>query len=394
MRVPTCVSQPMSLQAAALAVGTAAVLVLGCSQGAQPVAPGQASAPNAWTMFRGDPGLLGVAGGNLPDNLKVLWKFKTDDAVRSTAAIADGRVFIGSDDGNVYALSLKDGSKLWAFKTEGPVQAAPLLLGGTVFIGSSDAILYALDAATGKPRWKYETGDKILGAANWTKSPKGDQTWVLVGSYDSRLHAVNAEDGKPVWTFETGNYINGSPSVGDGKTVFGGCDARIHAVSVADGQQAAEIDTGSYIAGSAAVAGGRAYVGNYGNEFICVDLAAKKIAWAWKDREFAVFSSPAVTADLVLFGSRDKSLHAVRRDTGESAWAFETGGEVDSSPVVCGKKVFVGSGDGKVYLVSLADGKPLWSFEIGAAVGGSPAVASGVVVIGADDGCVYAFGKK
>jgi len=65
---------------------------------------------------------------------------------------------------------------------------------GKVYVGSSDGFLYALEAGTGKLVWRYETDDKILGAPNWVKSAGG--TRVLVGSYDYRLHCVDAGTGR------------------------------------------------------------------------------------------------------------------------------------------------------------------------------------------------------
>ena len=121
-------------------------------------------------MFRGGPALTGIAAGTLPDRLGLLWSFKTAGPVKSSAAIVQDRVFVGSGDGNLYALALADGKKVWAFKTSGGVESSPLVLEGKVVFGSSDAFLYAFEAATGKLAWKYETGDKILGAPNWTAS--------------------------------------------------------------------------------------------------------------------------------------------------------------------------------------------------------------------------------
>src|SRR5262245_33063162 len=206
-------------------------------------------ANSTWPMFRGGPALLGVASCRVPDKLGLLWNFKTGGPVKSSAAIAQGRVFIGSNDGNVYALNFADGKKVWAFKTGGAVESSPLFLDGKVFVGSNDAWLYSLDADSGKLLWKYETGDKILGAPNWVKSPltptlspsdgeRGtNSARVLVGSYDFKLHCMDAASGKAVWTYESGNYINGSPAVADGQTAFGGCDALLHVISLANGQQ-------------------------------------------------------------------------------------------------------------------------------------------------------------
>src|SRR5437762_9857887 len=74
------------------------------------------AAPASWPMFRGSQGLLGVSGSRLPDKLALLWTFKTLGAVKSSPAIVGGRVFIGSNDTNVYALDLRTGKKAWSFK--------------------------------------------------------------------------------------------------------------------------------------------------------------------------------------------------------------------------------------------------------------------------------------
>lgn len=350
--------------------------------------------PDSWPMFRGNPGLTGIAPGKLPDSLSLNWQFKLGASTKSSAAIANGRVYIGSDDGLVYALDFTNGQKVWTFKTGGPIESSPLVLDGKVYVGSSDNSLYAIDATNGKQLWKLETGDKILGSPNWVKSPDGKTDWILVGSYDFKLYSVDAGTGKTNWTFETGNYINGTPAVADGKTVFGGCDALLHVVNLADGTKVKEVEAGAYIAGSGAFDKGNFYVGHYDNEFLCADLNAGKITWRFHDRNFPYFSSPALTSDRVIFGGRDKKLHCLKRDTGEEVWSFSARGKVDSSPVIVDGKALVGSDDGRLYAVKLADGSEVWSYEIGQPIGSSPAVASGRVVIGCEDGNVYCFGAK
>src|SRR5258705_6837334 len=77
----------------------------------------------AWPMFRGNPSLTGVSQAVLPVKLTSAWTFKTQGPVKSSAAIVNGQVFIGSGDGNLYALDLQSGKKQWAFKTEGPIES-------------------------------------------------------------------------------------------------------------------------------------------------------------------------------------------------------------------------------------------------------------------------------
>ena len=212
-----------------------------------------------WPMFRGAPALTGNAPGNLPDKLELRWSYNTGAPVKSSPAIAAGKVFIGNDAGNLFALDIQTGQPLWTFKAGDSIEATPLVL-NAVYAGSADGNLYALDLQTGKSNWVYKTDDKILGSANWF----GDPCRIVVGSYDFKLHCVDAATGQPVWTYPTGNYINGAPAVAAGKIVFGGCDGHLHVLDTT-GKSLADIDAGAYIPGSPALADNRAYVGHFGN---------------------------------------------------------------------------------------------------------------------------------
>ena len=344
-----------------------------------------------WPMFRGGQGLLGRASGTLPDKLDLLWRFKTAGAVKSSPAIVNGRVFVGSSDANLYALDTKDGGKIWSYKTGDAIEASPCVVAGVVYVGSLDGFLYALDADKGSLKWKYKTGGQIPGAANWTTSPDGRVLRIIVGSYDNKLHCVDAVTGKFLWTYQSDNYINGSPAVDANRAVFGGCDAMIHIVGLDDGKRLGKIDSGSYIAASAAIEDGGVYCGNYGNIFFRADVKEQKIVWEFKQAEQPYFSSPALGENVVVAGSRDEHIYCLDRNNGGLVWKYRTLGAVDSSPVIAGDKVIACSTDGRIYMLSLAEGGLLWSYQLGQAVISSPAVAQSVVVVGCDDGYVYAF---
>lgn len=344
-----------------------------------------------WPMARGNPQLTGVTSESLPDALALKWTFKTSAEVRSSAAISGGWVYIGSSDSNVYCLSLADGKKRWAFHANAAVEASPLFLDGRIYIGSDGADFHCLNADDGRLVWRQPLEGKTLSGANWLATPEGKKR-IVTGSCDFKLRSFDARTGAPQWVFVTGNYIVGSPALGDGITAFGGCDGKIHVVNALNGRGIRQIDEGAYIAASGALSDGRLYVGNYDNEFLCVDLKAGKIDWTYRDRPFPYFSSPAVTADAVVFGGRDKRVHCLRRGAGDAKWTFSTQGKVDSSPVVAGDKIVVGSDDGRLYLLALADGREIWSADLGKPIQSSPAVADGRVVVGASDGVIYAFG--
>lgn len=345
-------------------------------------------------MFRGDPQLSGVTTNALAEKLKLEWSVATEGPVNSTAAIIGDTVYVGSADSHLHALDLKDGSTRWTFKTSGPIEASPLYLNGKIFIGDTFTNFYCIDAAEGREIWRTGFDDKVISSANYFVPPGTTETNIVVGSYDFKLYSLKSSTGDIVWSYETGNYINGSPAVAKGQTAFGGCDAIVHVVDLNSGKLAAEVDIGAYIIGSAALLDGKAYIGHYENAFICVDLEKKEVAWSYRDRSFPYASSPAVTADKVLFGGRDRRLHCVARDTGEPVWTFAARGRVESSPVVTGTQVVVGSDDGRIYMVHLETGKEMWQYEIGEPVQSSPAIAGNRLVIGANDGRIYCFGPE
>jgi outer membrane protein assembly factor BamB len=356
---------------------------------ARPVPPPRPS----WSHFRGNSALTGVSGDKLPEKPAMLWSFKTGGAVKSSAVIGDDRIFIGSDDGNIYALNYADGKQLWAFKADSGVEAPPLLAGNSVYAGSMEGFFYALDAKAGGLLWKVQTDGKITASANALARSSGPQR-VVFGSYDFKLRCLDGEKGTTNWVFESGNYINGSCAVSEGRVIFGGCDSMVHMLAAEDGKEISQTDAGAYIGASVAVAGNRAYVGHYDNEFLCIDLVHTNVVWRYRDQEFPFMSAAAVTENRVVFGGQDKTLHCVNRDDGKSVWSFPSQGKIDGSPVVAGDKVVFGSADGRVYLVSMAEGKELWSYDTGQPIASSPAVAGNRIVIGCDDGNVYCFGEK
>ena len=73
---------------------------------------------------------------------KAVWTFTTRARVESSPAIADGRVFVGSNDGRFYVLSLTTGAKVWEFNAGAPLSASPAIAKGRILIGSQDGRLY------------------------------------------------------------------------------------------------------------------------------------------------------------------------------------------------------------------------------------------------------------
>jgi hypothetical protein len=76
-------------------------------------------------------------------------EFPTGGRVISSRALANGMVYFGRADGNLYALDLQSGAQEWKFPTEVRVTSSPAADHGIVYCGSYSGNFYALDGATG-----------------------------------------------------------------------------------------------------------------------------------------------------------------------------------------------------------------------------------------------------
>ena len=91
-------------------------------------------------------------------NLELRWTYTTGDAITSSAAVANGMVYVGSFDGTVYALDARNGTLAWSYQTGGAIWSSPEVVNGVVYIGSTDDKVYALNAKSGVLLWTYSTG--------------------------------------------------------------------------------------------------------------------------------------------------------------------------------------------------------------------------------------------
>lgn len=110
-------------------------------------------------------------------NLVMAWRFPTGAPVAASPVVAtidvpgEGRVrtvFVGSYDGNVYAIRADDGSELWRFAVKphpgisyGIIasSAAVAVVDGQarVYVGGGET-MYSLDAASGELLWAFDAG--------------------------------------------------------------------------------------------------------------------------------------------------------------------------------------------------------------------------------------------
>lgn len=73
--------------------------------------------------------------------------YKFPDEINSSpVAGANGFIYVGCDDGGLYAVDTRTGVIAWKYLTEGSVQSSPAVLEKAVYVGSEDGSIYAFEA--------------------------------------------------------------------------------------------------------------------------------------------------------------------------------------------------------------------------------------------------------
>jgi outer membrane protein assembly factor BamB len=90
------------------------------------------------------------------------------------------------------------------------VQSSPANTGDRVYVGANNGHVYALDAATGAKVWEQTCGDS---RAPVTGSPAVANGIVVVGSEDKKVYWLSAANGSILKTFATQGAVGPSPAI-------------------------------------------------------------------------------------------------------------------------------------------------------------------------------------
>lgn len=362
----------------------------------------------------------------------VKWKFQTGGAVRSSAVLVDGIVYIGSNDGYFYALNAASGAVVWRINTGAKVVGSACVAGDSVYFNNEVGELYRVEKQTGRVLWSVDFTDAdrkthgtpavaygIVFAAMGSNADLGE-----VSMTGGPMVGFDVETGKEVWRTILpirGLQNLGSPaiyrdllaihdatqgwgiSLSEGTTVY---MTPIEGNSKASSSSTISVKNGevrAYVTGPLAGAV---------HQFDTAHSASLWSAYAWSPQKsmkdggspgHELFSQATVVGDTMYLNCADGTLYTLftenqgrNNSNVQRGWSLGLGyAGTFSSAAVAGGHIYFGSNDGKVFAVETrawneaAPAAPAWSFQAGGAVYSSPCAGDGTLFFGSDDGYVY-----
>lgn len=131
----------------------------------------------------------------------------------------DNRRFHGQETGGLNADDLSRLKLKWAFAYPNATRARsqPVIGWNTVFVGSQDGTVYAFDLDSGCARWTFRAGAEVRTAI----VADGASKKLYFGDAVGRAYALDAFTGKELWRIKIDDHphatITGSPTLGDGQ---------------------------------------------------------------------------------------------------------------------------------------------------------------------------------
>lgn len=250
-----------------------------------------------------------------------LWRFEggsnphgSDSAgFKSDPAIADGTVFAPNEASRtVFAVDLETGVERWSFEAEDEVVASPVVVDGKVYVGSHDGNVYALDAQTGDLVWSAPTPGRVKS----TLVTDGQR--VFAAPTSPELFAFDIDTGEQVWRQSFPSRVFGL-AYDEGSLLLGDGTGRVYAVDADTGDQRWVTDIGGSRAVPGAVTESHVYVG--GPQVVSIDRETQQTEWSWAPGG-RTRGPIIVGGDLVVPEHKGSRLWVLERASGEVRWKY------------------------------------------------------------------------
>lgn len=292
------------------------------------------------------------------------------------------RIYVGSSDNGLYALSARDGRAIWRFETLAPVQSEPLYdhLENVLYFGSHDGALYKVRARDGQLLWRFATNAEV------SRKP------VLVGE---TLYAVNANDTVLAVQAATGQLLwsqHRAPAMG--------MEIAGHAgLTVQDGRVHAAFSDGTVTAYDAVTGKER---------WLPVDLSAEAEQSLGEQPKYLDTDTTPVPVNLagrpaIAVGSYEGGVFLLDAETGDQIWSNPgvlgvTNVSLWQQPAhedAAGKlhparsHLIVSTGTTGLWALDPATGEELWQRDLPSGGVSKPAFVNGAMVVTSSSHGVY-----
>lgn len=208
-------------------------------------------------------------------------------------------VYQPSADGNVYAVSLTNGSLVWpdpATTGTDPLWAQPVTVPNCscIFVAAMNHKVYKFDAGTGK---QLDVSDDLNGSIVGTPAVGPDGT-LYVGTFGNELIALDSNTLSVIWRKPTQNWVWAGPALDNGTLYFGDLSGYLYAFNATDGTQLWRIQPKNTIVDTPVISGDKIYITTESDTLYIIGTDGKSTDSVVVGG--IIYSAPELTSDKIL----------------------------------------------------------------------------------------------
>jgi outer membrane protein assembly factor BamB len=283
-------------------------------------------------------------------------------------AVRDGRLFVTTGAGKLFALAPKSGETQWTYSAGAPMRAGPTVRDGRVYAVTIVNETVALSAEDGSEIWTHQGIEEqagLLGSA----SPAVTGSAVVVAYSSGELFALLPENGRPLWSDSLAGIAR-TESIAD----------------LTDVRAKPVIDRNRVFAISNA------------NRMTSIDMRRGARAW---DKQLSGLEMPWVAGDWVFLVTSRGEVLALQRESGDIRWVrqlarYEDPDDRDDpivwqGPVLAGDRLVLLGSHGKAVSVSPYTGEVLGAIDLPGPAAVAPVVANETLYILTENATLAAY---
>ncbi len=342
-----------------------------------------------YVMFGENPSRNFYVPVEVSDSLKLLWDQSAYGSFpNSSVSVYNNYVFINDLAGRVFAYDISDGKQVGMLKYKGAVYSTPLLYQSTIIFPSvleKDYItkLIFYDYNAGKEVEVEEIEGKVLSEMIALKES------IIFLTDDGAVYRYSIKSRKE-WETSTNKRTHCSPSLKDGKVIFGNDDGEIIAIDVNTGDSIYVKKFEGIFNGAPSIDEKTVYISNDNGNIYSINLADGELIWKF-DTGTRILMTPAFDNKNLIVGNLAGDLFSLDKVSGKLNWKINTGGLLNATPLLTNNRIIIADSFLAYYLIDKSNGDIKKKISLDGRAKLTPVYFRDVLFIGYDNGNLSAY---